>query len=436
MKYATCMTTAIGGLSLLLILSGCSSGSKQKTADTAAQQTAKSASPQDSASPQTPNSASPQTADTASQRPAGASVPPSDLPRSDVVTDRGSSRRVTDTADAKRLADGWAAIAKACPSQKDAQGNVVFDDPSCPDRYRRQMANISSRDLTLTGNDLVGLPAACPSKVDTQGNVVFDDPGCPLSYRRQIAEKELAEIAAACPSQADASGRIVYQDPACPDRHRRQKDDRAVLVSGCPSRVDASGKVIYEDPACPARNRYLAQENAFYDRYADKAVKHARAAEIAGNQGNVADLVENAQLSLDHAKEARRAGNNADLAAGILALRQAIAYGQGNEVFGAASSIREARVRLARAAGMKTWNEPPPFATPVKRIQTVRGELARNDRAATGVSGGEQYIVRDPQNHEVPIALSPEMSQQVQLGDMVEAQVDSEGHVTSIMKAK
>ena len=54
MKYAKCMTTAIGGLSLLLILSGCSSGSKQKTADSAAQQTAKSASPQDSASPQTP----------------------------------------------------------------------------------------------------------------------------------------------------------------------------------------------------------------------------------------------------------------------------------------------------------------------------------------------------------------------------------------------
>jgi len=36
----------------------------------------------------------------------------------------------------------------------------------------------------------------------------------------------------------------------------------------------------------------------------------------------------------------------------------------------------------------------------------------------------------------VPIALSPEMSRQVQVGDVVEAQVDSEGHVTSISKAQ
>ncbi len=66
---------------------------------------------------------------------------------------------------------------------------------------------------------------------------------------------------------------------------------------------------------------------------------------------------------------------------------------------------------------------------------TVKGELARSDRPATA-SGGEQYIVRDPQNQEVPIDLSPQSSNQVQVDDMVEAQLDSEGRVTSISKAQ
>ena len=43
-------------------------------------------------------------------------------------------------------------------------------------------------------------------------------------------------------------------------------------------------------------------------------------------------------------------------------------------------------------------------------------------------------MVRDRQNREMPISLSPEMSRQVQVGDMVEAQVDANGQVTSISK--
>jgi hypothetical protein len=52
------------------------------------------------------------------------------------------------------------------------------------------------------------------------------------------------------------------------------------------------------------------------------------------------------------------------------------------------------------------------------------------------VGGGEHYVVRDSQNREMPISLSPEMSRQVRVGDMVEAQVDSNGQVTSITKAQ
>jgi hypothetical protein len=66
---------------------------------------------------------------------------------------------------------------------------------------------------------------------------------------------------------------------------------------------------------------------------------------------------------------------------------------------------------------------------------TIKGELARSERAA-GTAGGEQYVVRDKQNREMPISLSPEMSRQVQVGDIVEAQVDPNGQVTSITKAQ
>jgi hypothetical protein len=136
-------------------------------------------------------------------------------------------------------------------------------------------------------------------------------------------------------------------------------------------------------------------------------VKHARTAEIAANEGNVPDMLQHAELSLDQAKEARRAGNNADLAAGIMALRQAIAYGQGNAV----------------------------AATPVSRTRTVKGELSlRSD--GKRADGRENYVLRDPQNREVPITLSPEMNQQVHVGDVVDAHIDADGQVTSITKAQ
>lgn len=383
MMHATCMKTVIGGLSLLLVLSACSSGSKHRTADSSPPPSDQSrtavSSPQPSDKPRRPQ--------------------PADMPRSDVVTDRGTTTARPydpryDTSDQPRLSDRSPEIASACPSKVDAQGNRVFDDPSCPDRYRSQAGKVDDR----------------------------------------------AALAAACPSKVDPTGKTVYDDPACPDRYRGQmgnKDDRPRLAADCLSRTDAKGKIVYDDPTCAARDHYTRKENAYYDRYADKAVKHARAAEIAASRGNLPDMLQDAELSLDHAKEARRAGNNADLAAGIAALRQTIASGQGNELSGATSSIREARINLSRAAGIKPLDDlPAARVTPVSRAHTVRGELARNTKPATGVSGGEQYVVRDPQNREVPIALSPEMSQQVQEGDMVEAQIDSAGHVTSITKAQ
>lgn len=69
---------------------------------------------------------------------------------------------------------------------------------------------------------------------------------------------------------------------------------------------------------------YRIQDNPFFSLHIDKAIEHARAAEIAGNQGQTAELLENAQMSLMRAKEAQRAGNVAGLNEGIANLRKAL----------------------------------------------------------------------------------------------------------------
>ena len=69
---------------------------------------------------------------------------------------------------------------------------------------------------------------------------------------------------------------------------------------------------------------YLIRENPFFDLHIDKAVKHAREAEIAGNMGETALLLEHAKMSLMQAREAQRAGNVAGLNEGIANLKQAL----------------------------------------------------------------------------------------------------------------
>ena len=439
MRYANCMKTVMGGLSLVLVLSACSSGSKSKTTTSPPSgDMSRTASPSGDTS-----------------KAAGTISPPSDLPRSDVVSDRGTTPGKTyDSTTRTGLSDRSPEIAAACPSKVDADGKVVFDDPTCPDRYRRQAG-------TTAAGGAAGLAAACSSKSDANGKVIYDDPACPDRYRSQVgttSEKERAGLAAACSSKSDANGKVIYDDPACPDRYRQQnasmnairearvrlsraagiktwdsqpgdklarpdpvgvggaRPDPVGVGGDCPSKVDAKGNVIYADSGCAHRYYYQTKENAYYDRYADKAAKHARAAEIAAIQGNVPDMIQNAELSLDHAKEARRSGNNPDLAAGIAALRQSIALGQSYEVTRSTSS-------------------PTSTATAAATPRTFKGELSQK-KDVTRADGGESYVLRDRENREMPITLSPEMSRQVQVGDVVEAQVDSNGQVTSITKAQ
>ena len=391
MVHAQYMKTVMGGLSLVLLLSACSSGAKSKT------------------------TTAPPSGDI-SRGGTATTSPPSDLPRSDVVSDRGTTRAKTydstsraglsDRSPGATPASDGAGLAAACSSRVDANGKVIYDDPACPDRFRSQVGTTSEKERA-------GLAAACSSKSDANGKIIYDDPACPDRFRQQNASMNAIREARVRLSRAAG---IKTWDSQPGDKVTRPDPVGVAGAGDCPSKVDANGKVIYADSGCAHRYYYQTKENAYYDRYADKAAKHARAAEIAAIEGNVPDMIQNAELSLDHAKEARRSGNNPDLAAGIAALRQSIALGQTNEVPGSTSS-------------------PTSTAAAAPRTQTIKGELLRNEKS-TKVGGGEEYIVRDSQQREMPIALSPEMSQQVQVGDMVEAQVDSNGQVTSISKAQ
>ena len=69
---------------------------------------------------------------------------------------------------------------------------------------------------------------------------------------------------------------------------------------------------------------YLIRENPFFWLHIEKSIEHARAAEIAGNMGQSAELLEHAQMSLMRAKEAQRAGNVPGLNEGIANLRKAL----------------------------------------------------------------------------------------------------------------
>ena len=399
MRYANCMKTVMGGLSLVLVLSACSSGSKSKTTTSPPSgDMSRTASPSGDTS-----------------KAAGTISPPSDLPRSDVVSDRGTTPGKTyDSTTRPGLSDRSPEIAAACPSKVDADGKVVFDDPTCPDRYRRQAG-------TTAAGGAAGLAAACSSKSDANGKVIYDDPACPDRYRQQNASMNAIREARVRLSRAagiktwdsQPGDKLARPDPVGVGGAR---PDPVGVGGDCPSKVDTNGNVIYADSSCAHRYYYQTKENAYYDRYADKAAKHARAAEIAAIEGNVPDMIQNAELSLDHAKEARRSGNNPDLAAGIAALRQSIALGQSYEVTRSTSS-------------------PTSTATAAATPRTFKGELSQK-KDVTRADGGESYVIRDRENQEMPITLSPEMSRQVQVGDVVEAQVDSNGQVTSITKAQ
>ncbi|HEX6532713.1 MAG TPA: small metal-binding protein SmbP, partial [Nitrospira sp.] len=75
---------------------------------------------------------------------------------------------------------------------------------------------------------------------------------------------------------------------------------------------------------------YLIRDNPFFNLHIEKAVNHAREAEIAGNMGESEVLLEHTKMSLMQAREAQRAGNVPGLNEGIANLKKALSPSTGS----------------------------------------------------------------------------------------------------------
>jgi hypothetical protein len=162
-----------------------------------------------------------------------------------------------------------------------------------------------------------------------------------------------------------ASDPCANQSAADCERLKRRLDPQASTsrtaigpsTAACTSHMDAKGNVIYDDPTCPSRMgavvvssphaMYLIRENPFFNLHIEKAVEHARAAEIAGNQGQAVELLDHAQMSLLRAKEAQRAGNVPGLNEGIISLREALRLPEASSIREATAYVRDARKSLS-----------------------------------------------------------------------------------------
>ena len=173
------------------------------------------------------------------------------------------------------------------------------------------------------------------------------------------------------------------------------------------------------------------QDPAAYDRQVATAVTHVWKAELAGDQGNIPEMLSQASLSLEQAKSAQRAGTNPDLNDGIMDLNETLRVGQRDQI--APSALREARIKLSRAATIQKVATTSGTSSELTS-RTVTGELRRSTTVST-VQGQESYVVRDRQSGDTPVLLSTDMSSQIKEGDMVKAQIDSQGRVVAISKS-
>lgn len=187
----------------------------------------------------------------------------------------------------------------------------------------------------------------------------------------------------------------------CGPRNPRMDRDRlgnppAEATATCTYRRDTRGNVIYDDPACPTRysqvqptvkeyrDPQVLKDNAFFDRYIEKAVKEAREAEIAGNQGHAPEMVEHANLALTQAKQAQRAGNVPGLNEGIIALREALAIPlstyRGRTAYDSPSGTASTCTSRTDANGTVIYDDPN---CPLRSGQTSRDRAAYDSPSGT-----------------------------------------------------
>lgn len=115
------------------------------------------------------------------------------------------------------------------------------------------------------------------------------------------------------------------------------------------------GQGIADQPAMTPSDRpadkstaAMANDPATYKSQLSGAVAHVRKAEVAGNEGNIPEMLKHANMSLEQAKGAQRIGTNPDLDDGIADLKEAIVVGKRDQL--APSALKDARIKLARAA--------------------------------------------------------------------------------------
>ena len=86
------------------------------------------------------------------------------------------------------------------------------------------------------------------------------------------------------------------------------------MANPTPDAASNSQPPVVNDP----EKVYRIRDSAFFWLHIGKSIQHARDAEIAGNMGQAAELLEHAKISLMRAREAQRAGNVAGLNEGMV----------------------------------------------------------------------------------------------------------------------
>ena len=91
---------------------------------------------------------------------------------------------------------------------------------------------------------------------------------------------------------------------------------------------------------------------ASYKRQVGEAAAHARKAELAGNEGNIPEMLRHTKLSLEQAQGAQRAGTNPTLDDGVMDLKETLRVGERDKI--APSALQGARIKLSKGQTVST----------------------------------------------------------------------------------
>ena len=124
-----------------------------------------------------------------------------------------------------------------------------------------------------------------------------------------------ATVAPSADAAATSQPQVASEPPA---------DTRMTTAPAKPAQKTAMAAPMAPPVVSDPGKVYLIKENPFFSLHIDKAIQHARDAEIAGNMGQTEELLEHAKMSLMRAREAQRAGNVSGLNEGIANLKKAL----------------------------------------------------------------------------------------------------------------